>query len=100
MPDLQVPDISTDIAPDEAFRAYYRALIEDSVRRSAGAKGNRDLRAAFRMAWVVAVGALVADLVVLGIDHWATTVLVAAVLVLTIAWFWAAAEDLLPRPGE
>jgi hypothetical protein len=99
MTDLQVPDIRSDVPPDDVFREYYRALIENSVRRSAEETGNRRLRSACRAAWIVAVCALVADLLVFGVDNWTTTVTVVAVIVLTICWFWAAAEDLLPRPG-
>lgn len=100
MPDLLVPENRDDVSPDEEFREYYRALIENAVRRSGGATGNQNLRSLAKAAWIVAVGLLFGDLALFGIDYWVTTLIVLNVIVLTVAWFLAAAKDLLPESND
>jgi hypothetical protein len=55
------------------------------------------LRAAVRLAWAVAVGLLLADVLVAGIHAWTTAAADLGVIVLTLLWFAVSVEDLAER---
>jgi hypothetical protein len=114
MADLRVPE------PDSPFRAYYRELIAESVRRSAEGSGKPNLRSSVRrsanesgephlrssvrMVWIAAALLLAVDLLAFGVHSWTTSAADIGLIVLTLVWFWVCVDDLIsPRdrtPGE
>ena len=96
MAELTVPEIVED-----PFREHYRQLIVAAVQHAAPepvarSRGfGRELRSAIRLVWLAAVALLVVDLVAFGVDSWTTSVADLGVIVLTLAWFWLCAEDLV-----
>jgi Flp pilus assembly protein TadB len=82
----------------ERQAARLRATSETPAAREPAAAGGTSggrLRASIRVGWLTTLVLVVLALAVFGIDSWATSVADVALIVVTVAWFWAWAHQVL-----
>ncbi len=81
-----------------AERAVERVLVLTGALPPAASARERwfglRLRAATRIAWLATLGLLIADLAVVGIHSWTTSVADVGLMLLTLLWFVVSIEDL------